>query len=553
MEVKTKENWCEDSEVGTASLRLTFDGIDEGTNGKGIDRDYALASAYGEFMERYQNQAFDFQYLSEKECADSVNGIKKTFDDVVDQDKSVFEPIVKVIREGLDCVNNDSCICHSFYSVKKQKMVFVPELYLSMFGTNGMSGGNSFEEALVQALAEVIERYVLKKIYIEKPSLPDIPDSYIEKMPSVCKMIKKLRENEDYNVVLKDASFGGKYPVACLLIVEKNTGRYGIKLGCHPNYTIAIERSITEAAQNEKIFDYVNRSIFSFDDNNNLWNNYLHGFRTGEGSYPYETVLFKSDNFVPYEDVTGLSNADLAKKMIEFIVKEEGKDVMIRDVSYTDYYSCHVIVPNYSEVGIFDELNLKKGFASGYAARLASNLNEIDNDGIKKFIIGVRCINSGKTVEEQVIPKYARRHYPFNRKGTCTAEVYALALGYISLNEYENALGYYKALINCDYWSEKQYERLFAEKTYCEGMIRFGNHLKTIDNIQILLSPKWIEHLKTLFKDQYGIFKRAYPSIVPKMDNEQILSEKYDAAMRKIILSSANRVEKFEEWCSINL
>ena len=47
---------------------------------------------------------------------------------------------------------------------------------------------------------------------------------------------------------------GGKYPVAALIILEKNTGKYGIKLGCHPDFGVAMERTFTEAAQKDRIF-----------------------------------------------------------------------------------------------------------------------------------------------------------------------------------------------------------------------------------------------------------------------------------------------------------
>lgn len=51
-------------------------------------------------------------------------------------------------------------------------------------------------------------------------------------------MYSKLKENDRYEYILKDCSFGGKYPVAALIILEKNTGKYGIKLGCHPDLVL---------------------------------------------------------------------------------------------------------------------------------------------------------------------------------------------------------------------------------------------------------------------------------------------------------------------------
>ena len=50
-----KEIWSEKSTVDTYSLRLVIEGTDIGTNGKGISKELATASAYAEFFERFQN------------------------------------------------------------------------------------------------------------------------------------------------------------------------------------------------------------------------------------------------------------------------------------------------------------------------------------------------------------------------------------------------------------------------------------------------------------------------------------------------------------------
>src|SRR5699024_556333 len=58
--------------------------------------------------------------------------------------------------------------------------------------------------------------------------------------------------------------FCGKYPVAGLYILEKNTGKFGFRLGAHPDYGIAMERCFTEAAQGRDIYEYAETCIFYF-------------------------------------------------------------------------------------------------------------------------------------------------------------------------------------------------------------------------------------------------------------------------------------------------
>ena len=59
--VEVEENWTKKSSVGTYSLRLCVKGTNIGQNGKGMTKEFALASAYAEFLERYQNGMLVFR------------------------------------------------------------------------------------------------------------------------------------------------------------------------------------------------------------------------------------------------------------------------------------------------------------------------------------------------------------------------------------------------------------------------------------------------------------------------------------------------------------
>ena len=59
--IKTEEKWQEKSSVGTYSLRVCVKGTDIGQNGKGMTKEFAMASGYAEFLERLQNGVFRFK------------------------------------------------------------------------------------------------------------------------------------------------------------------------------------------------------------------------------------------------------------------------------------------------------------------------------------------------------------------------------------------------------------------------------------------------------------------------------------------------------------
>ena len=59
--IEVEEQWIDTSSVGTYSLRINVKGTNIGQNGKGMTKEYAMASGYAEFFERFQNGMFRFK------------------------------------------------------------------------------------------------------------------------------------------------------------------------------------------------------------------------------------------------------------------------------------------------------------------------------------------------------------------------------------------------------------------------------------------------------------------------------------------------------------
>ena len=134
-----------------------------------------------------------------------------------------------------------------------------------------------------------------------------------------------LDKNDKYYYRLVDCSFGGKYPVAGLYLVEKNTGKFGFKMGAHPDYGIAMERCFTEAAQGVDIFEYAESNIFDFYEAEEINEKSLTDFIfTSLSSVPYQVIGDKpSYEFVEMPDVSNLSNKEILKRLVDSILKEE--------------------------------------------------------------------------------------------------------------------------------------------------------------------------------------------------------------------------------------
>lgn len=356
LDIETEEMKVPDSSIATCSLRVNIKGTNLGSNGKGISMEYARASAYAEFMERLQNDILaifplypqkekgyyrfpDERFLTAAQVAALDNSFMEYFFKSRKMDKSSIQEKADYLLKNhrIDYFmkgEQDSYEARPFYSVRTKRIEYLPfYLYFPYYSSNGMSAGNTPEEALVQGLSEIIERHVQEKIFLEKPSLPDIPDDYIKKFPYIWERVDKLRRLLGLRVYMKDCSFGGKYPVAALILVNPDTGMYGVKLGCHPDYGIAMERTITEAAQGEDFIEYAKKSTLDFTNKNvdSAWNIY-NSYKFGLSPWPYEILGNKASfDFVPVKDVSGMSNREILKELVDTFLSE-GWDVLIRDV-----------------------------------------------------------------------------------------------------------------------------------------------------------------------------------------------------------------------------
>ena len=199
LEINVTEKWQKKSSIGTYALRLKIENMDIGVNGKGINKIYAQASAYAELIERLQNDLlgdlnvtalpskypfqlyYDEVFQSSKELVTNHNSYidiyfsgRKMNGAAADNKIKHFQQLQKLdeMYYGI----HDRYLTIPYYSCREKRLVYLPRnVYRLSYGSNGMSAGNSFEEAMVQGMSEIIERYVQKKIIKERISLPDIP------------------------------------------------------------------------------------------------------------------------------------------------------------------------------------------------------------------------------------------------------------------------------------------------------------------------------------------------------------------------------------------
>ena len=523
--VEVEENWTKKSSVNTYSLRLCIKGTNLGQNGKGMTKDFALASAYAEFLERYQNgmlvfrtekpnQEFPFLYsadekkLSLEELANQNDSfIEQIFEENKEECKTKLELLEKIFG------NEKQIISLPQYSVRDKKIVYIPHvLSCHLVGSNGMCAGNSPEEALIEGISEILERYVSMQIIYQKLALPEIPEEFIERFPKVKEMYQKLKKSEEYVCKLLDCSMGGKYPVAGLIILQKNTGRFGFKLGAHPDYGIAMERCFTEAAQGMDIYTYAQGCIFDFK-NEDLDNaeNIREFVDKNVATLPYQLLSSeKSYKFTELEDVSNLNNSQILNKLVNKILKE-GHDIIIRDVSTLGFPSFRVIIPGMTEVTRTKMAGRYREFED--IEYLLKDLNRINLNNLPKVIQMLETLIYDGGFESLYFLMNVKDTNLLPCEKINNGTKYFLAICYIMNKEYKKAEKILEEIlfIASNLIPEDITTVLVrAVYYYSEAMSRLNSHQKAMEYINLLFDTEIAEAIDFSFNKRENILLNHY-------------------------------------------
>lgn len=335
-------------------------------NGKGASKKAALASALGEYFERLSTNYFfsDF-YLGDK----AANGefvhypSEKWF--AIPQDNSLpkgllspklmkfYDPDHELTATDLidlQSSNGKRGICAlPFLQQSDGKTIYVPvNLIANLYASNGMSAGNTANEARVQGLSEIFERYTKNKIIAEATSLPSIPNQVLNRYPAVLAAIDAL-EKEGFPIYCFDASLGGEFPVICVVLFNPQNGTCYASFGAHPNFGVALERTVTELLQGRSLKDLNVFSPPSFDNDDvaDLSNLETH-FIDSSGLISWDLFNEKSDyEFVDW-DFSGTTEQEFANLMAIF--DRHQTEVLIMDYQHLGVYACRILAVGMSEI-----------------------------------------------------------------------------------------------------------------------------------------------------------------------------------------------------------
>ncbi|HHB1424177.1 TPA: 30S ribosomal protein S12 methylthiotransferase accessory factor YcaO [Serratia odorifera] len=364
------------------------------TNGKGASKKAALASALGEYFERLSTNYFFADFYLGKQIAegDFVHYPNEKWfpipeDDslpagILDQRLHAFYNPEQEVRASelidLQSGNGDRGICAlPFTRQSDQETVYIPmNIIGNLYVSNGMSAGNTASEARVQGLSEVFERYVKNRIIAESISLPEIPAEVLNRYPGVVEAIAKLEE-EGFPILSYDASLGGDYPVICVVLFNPANGTCFASFGAHPDFGVALERTVTELLQGRSLKDLDVFTAPTFDDEEvaehaNLETHFI------DSSGLISWDMFKRDADYPFVDwsFSGSTQQEFATLMEIF--KKEDAEVYIADYEHLGVYACRIIVPGMSDIYPAEDLLLANNSMGAHLRDLLLALPDSD-------------------------------------------------------------------------------------------------------------------------------------------------------------------------------
>ncbi|MGR2740177.1 OsmC domain/YcaO domain-containing protein [Billgrantia sp. Q4P2] len=342
------------------------------TNGKGATKESALCSALGEFIERLScNFFYNDQFFGEEIAGSAFvhypneEWFKPGPNDELPEGildaytREIYDPEGELRGSHLIDTNSGKVergiVALPFVRQSDGETVYFPSnLIENLYLSNGMSAGNTLQEAQVQCLSEIFERAVKREILEQELALPEVPMEVLQRYPAILEGIQAL-EDQGYPVLVKDASLGGQFPVMCVTLMNPRTGGVFASFGAHPSFEVALERSLTELLQGrsfEGLNDFLPPTFNSQAVSEP--NNFVEHFIDSSGLVSWRFFSSKSDVEFSDWDFSG-SNAEEAATLFG-ILEELGKEVYVAVHEDLGAPVCRILVPGYSEVYPVDDL-----------------------------------------------------------------------------------------------------------------------------------------------------------------------------------------------------
>ncbi len=335
------------------------------SNGKGVSKEAALVSAYGEMLERLScNYFFNGLYLSAHACSEPFvyypqekwfpfeddEWPRGLLDGPTLAHYNLSQDLVpeQLIDAGSGDRSRGICALPFIRQRNHQTVWFPVNIISNLYVGNGMAVGAGKYEARVQALSEIFERHIKTTIITDGISLPLVPDEVLARYPHVQEMVTTLESN-GLIVEVRDASLNGKFPLINVTVMNPVSGGCFACFGSHPRFGMAMERAFTEMLQGRELQQLIDLPEPTFDLTKVAEQANLDAhFSKFTGRVCWDLFSESNDyHFVDW-DVTGTPEEQF--NHLCHLIHIVDMDIYIADYAFMGMAACRIIVPGMSEV-----------------------------------------------------------------------------------------------------------------------------------------------------------------------------------------------------------
>ena len=379
------------------------------SNGKGMTKEFCLASGYAELYERFclkakywinpiilnkvkrQNYLQYGYHLDKDERIIDVEYMRKNPN--IDNFLSILEEHSLDYGELFSSLN-DKIIGLPYKTLKGEIEYLDPALIINCFTTTGMAAGNNFKEAFNQGFSEILERYVLKQFFT------NIQDKYyaidLSKVSNKNLQEKIINIQKDYhNIYVLDMSYNFQVPVLVLLLINQNSHNVVFNVSSFPDFDIALERLLTEVYQGSHSLLLRSNYYENWRSSGQVtWSRDCYGSSMDLSTIPDSIIYNIQYNFIPNKNyfISTNQNNEIVFSYYQNLINQ-----MKLNVYYYDYSKLDEIKAIHIYVNNLDIYSPSIEFA-----KYINNLSSVELFFKEYYDIAVSVLNSGNVNLNQI-------------------------------------------------------------------------------------------------------------------------------------------------------
>lgn len=381
-EITIKEKQIKKNFQGVYSIRIE-DENHQGTNGKGLSIHLAKASAYAEYMERLQSNMLNKKRFKLKKV-DRENKIYKTLLNraTITYKKKFFE------------LNDIYFYVDKALNIKTNKKEYIPINAINSFcHTNGLASGNSFEEAVNQAIFEILERYCYQELLHNNINVKNIDIKHYPINKKTSQLLNKIKR-AGYKYYIKDCSLG-KYPVVGFLLLNNTETKYTFTIASDYSFDIALTRCITEMLQGYKLKE-INKKLIPRRDLQELDKRYKKNYisfnwvKCFNNNIGYLPSNFFCNDYININKLNFKNYLTTNKEILLELKLDIKENIYVIDYNKLGFNTYRVYIPYMTTVDSFDlddlDINLNYNKLHSIYTNILSASKEDLNDFINIFL-----------------------------------------------------------------------------------------------------------------------------------------------------------------------